>query len=114
MSSTNSEGRAVDKESVLQEAARLVEGGDRRQQYGGPFDSFSDIAKGWSMVFGIDVTPEQVALAMIVMKVARAKNGFHRDSIVDIAGYARCAEFIQEARAEQSDVKSNPEKDVER
>lgn len=100
--SINSEGQPTKKESVLQEAARLVEGGDRRQQYGGPFESFTDIAAGWSMVLGMDVTPEQVSLCMIVMKVARAKNGFHRDSIVDIAGYARCAEFIQEARAEMA------------
>ena len=52
------------------------------------------------MVLGIDISPEQVALCMIQLKVARAKNGgFHRDSFVDIAGYARCVEMLTEERA---------------
>lgn len=90
------------KLTVLAEAHSIVNG-QRRQDYGGPFESFSDIAKGWSLVLGIDVTPEQVGLCMIQLKVARAKNGgFHRDSFVDIAGYAQCMEFIAEARAEQA------------
>lgn len=88
------------KETILAEAHRIVNG-QRRDDYGGPFESFSDIAAGWSFVLGVPVTPEQVGLCMIQLKVARAKNGgFHRDSFVDIAGYAQCMEFIAEARAE--------------
>lgn len=95
--------RLVDShpETILAEANRIVNG-QRRADYGGPFESFSDIAAGWSMVLGVEVTPEQVGLCMIQLKVARAKNGgFHRDSFVDIAGYAQCMEFVADAREAQ-------------
>ena len=89
------------KETILHEALAITDPtGQRRTDYGGPFESFSDIAKGWSMVLGTEVTPEQVTLCMIQVKVARAKNGgFHRDSFVAIAGYARCAELLADHRA---------------
>lgn len=92
------------RETILSEADRIVNG-QRREDYGGPFDSFSDIAAGWSMVLGVQVTPEQVGLCMIQLKVARAKNGgFHRDSFVDIAGYAQCMEFVAEHRASRGEM----------
>jgi len=91
------------KQTILAEADSIVNG-QRREDYGGPFESFSDIAKGWSMVLGTTVTPEQVGLCMIQLKVARAKNGgFHRDSFVDIAGYAQCMEFIHDHRASRGE-----------
>lgn len=84
-------------ETVLEEAARLVDRGSRQHDYGDVAKSFDLIARGWSRVLGIDVTPMQVALCMIETKVSRAiTGGFHRDSFVDIAGYARCAEKLQE------------------
>jgi hypothetical protein len=103
----------VTQETVLAEADRIVNG-QRREDYGGPFESFSDIGAGWAMVLGHPVTPEQVALCMIQLKVARAKNGgFHRDSFVDIAGYAQCAEFIAIARAAQAEDSARVEEAVE-
>lgn len=84
-------------ESVLQEAQRIIHG-QRRQDYGGPLDSFERIGKLWAPILGVDVTAEQVALCMIGLKIARAMQGFHRDSIVDIAGYAGCIELIQAER----------------
>lgn len=92
------------RKTILAEADSIVNG-QRREDYGGPFESFSDIAKGWSMVLGTEVTPEQVGLCMIQLKVARAKNGgFHRDSFVDIAGYAQCMEFIHDHRASRGEA----------
>lgn len=76
-------------ESVLQEAERIVNG-DRRDDYGGVRESFDRIAALWSPVLGIEVTAEQVAVCMIELKIARALNGWQRDSLVDIAGYASC------------------------
>src|SRR5437879_2041039 len=72
-------------ESVLEEAQRIIHG-QRRQDYGGPLESFDRIGRLWSPILGVDVTAEQVALCMIALKIARAMQGFHRDSIVDIAG----------------------------
>jgi len=76
-------------ETVLQEAERIINH-DRRDDYGDVRASFETIAALWSPVIGARVTAEQVALCMIQLKVARAMNGFQRDSLVDIAGYAGC------------------------
>lgn len=76
-------------ESILQEAERIING-QRRDDYGDVRESFELIAALWSPVVGVTVTAEQVALCMIQLKVARAMNGYQRDSLVDIAGYAGC------------------------
>lgn len=78
------------KESVCQEAHRIING-QRRTDYGGPKESFERIAALWSPVLGVEVKPEQVAICMIQLKVARAVNGWQRDSLTDICGYAGCA-----------------------
>jgi hypothetical protein len=61
----------------------------RRRTYGQPRDLFEQIAKRWSFVLGVEVTPTQAALCMIEVKLARlSRNPKQLDSIVDIAGYA--------------------------
>ena len=80
-------GELRTKENVLAEADRIVHG-DRQNQYGSPRDSLSTTAALWGPIFGTEVTPEQVALAMIELKVARILAGSGRDSFVDLAGYA--------------------------
>ncbi len=77
------------RESVLQEAERIING-ERRDDYGDVRESFATIAALWSPVIGRPVTAEEVALCMIQLKVARAMHGYQRDSLVDIAGYAGC------------------------
>jgi hypothetical protein len=84
--------------SMLKEADDIIHG-ERRNDYGSPLESFTRIAKLWSVVLGVDITPEQVSLCMIQLKVARAMNGMQRDSLVDIAGYVGCIELIQDERA---------------
>lgn len=84
------------EENILQEADRLTSG-DRRKQYGHPRDQFGRLAKLWSVVLGVEITPMQVALCLIQLKVSRQMNGHHRDSLVDIAGYARTAEMLEDA-----------------
>ena len=82
---------------MLDEAGRIISG-QRDAQYGGPEDNFSRIAKIWSVIFGIEVTPEDVAMAMVALKVARyaSKSGFQPDTWVDIAGYAACGYEVGE------------------
>lgn len=92
-------------ESVLVEAERIING-DRRQDYGDVLPGFEMVASMWSAVLGVDVTAEQVCLCMVLLKVQRAANGYQRDSLVDIAGYAGCLELIRMhrgARAGASD-----------
>lgn len=78
----------MDDTLILETAARLVYG-SRGQRYGSPYDDFSRTARMWSALFGIEITPHQVAMAMICVKLSRlTESPGHRDSIVDIAGYA--------------------------
>jgi len=55
------------------------------------FFLFDHVAARWSQVLGTPVTPAQVALCLIDLKLARlAHDPAHLDSMVDIAGYAAC------------------------
>ena len=76
-------------EMLLQHAAGVVE--NRRDHYGEPGQLFDHIAKRWSLVLGVKLTPAQVALCLIDLKLARlVREPSHLDSIVDVAGYAAC------------------------
>jgi hypothetical protein len=63
----------------------------RRREYGEPVELFEHIARRWSLTLGTKVSPAQVALCLIDLKLARlARDPQHLDSQVDIAGYAAC------------------------
>jgi hypothetical protein len=48
------------------------------------------------VVLGQTITPEHVVLCMIQVKVARMCNSpDHRDSMMDVAGYAGCWDKIR-------------------
>ncbi|WP_280424036.1 DUF6378 domain-containing protein [Nocardia carnea] len=78
---------------VLTEAHALI-WGDREDTYGDPRESFARIAGMWSAYLGHPVTPLDVANLMICMKVSRTRHAYHRDSYVDIGGYAASAERV--------------------
>lgn len=78
------------RSSLLNEANKIVNGA-RADAYGGVEDNFNNIAVLWKAYKGVDFTPVDIAIMMTLMKVARLKNSpNHRDSWVDIAGYAAC------------------------
>lgn len=78
------------RETILREATDAITV-DRNLDYGDPYTDFARIGRLWTVQFGHVFRPEDVAQAMILMKVARlAHNSTHRDSWVDIAGYAGC------------------------
>ena len=84
-------------EQLLEHAAGVVTG--RRRDYGEPADLFERVAVRWSQVLGAKVTPAQVIVCLVDLKVARlAHDPRHLDSITDVAGYAGClAEVLSEA-----------------
>lgn len=82
-------------ESVLSEATRIVDG-PRQDNYGHPKVNLKRIADLWSVVFDREITPQQVALCLIQLKVAREIHHPRRDNMVDIAGYARVMEMLSE------------------
>ena len=83
--------------TVLEEASEVV--ADRHASYGHPYDNLSDVAKMWSGLFCVDISAEDVALAMILVKVCREKNMHKLDNLIDIAGYTQCIQDIKDIRA---------------
>lgn len=78
------------REELLNEALGYVTN-DRQNSYGKPEDNFRRIAAFWSSYLGVPVENHDVANMMILMKVARLmQTPGHKDSWVDIAGYAAC------------------------
>lgn len=74
-------------EKMLKRAADLV--ASRRAVYGDPTTSMAIIAARWSLTLGHPVTPAQVALCLIDLKLTRlAHDPAHLDSVLDVAGYA--------------------------
>ena len=86
----------MNKSKCLDTAKSLI-CDDRHKEYGDTNSNFSDIAKIWSVVLGHKVTPKQVALCMIAVKMSRLRQNIqHEDSWVDIAGYAGCGSECKE------------------
>ena len=92
-------------ETVLHEAERIIYG-DREMTYGHPSKNLWAIARLWTAYVdaasdnalqGKEFTAKDVALMMILVKTARlANNDSHRDSVVDICGYAALMERCDE------------------
>lgn len=78
------------RSNILQEAESLING-EREDHYGTPQENFQRIALGWSVLLDADVSPEQVALCMAWLKMARLVNGPHLDSYTDGAAYLALA-----------------------
>lgn len=77
--------------TILREAEHCI-CGQREQDYGSPESNFGIIANLWSDYLDAEITALDVAMMMVLLKVARIKNGGGSgDSFVDIAGYAACA-----------------------
>lgn len=81
-----------DKRGNILLRAHEVINGERQDQYGQPEDCFSTIAALWSVWLGRTVTPQDVAVMMALLKIARMQHGAgHEDSFVDGAGYLALA-----------------------
>jgi hypothetical protein len=62
---------------------------ERSAQYGDVIPSMTAIATRWSVTLGREVTPAQVVLCLLDLKLARlAHDPSHEDSVVDVCGYA--------------------------
>lgn len=103
--------RSRRNDSVLDEAARLVDG-DRQQAYGRPADNHACTAAMWRAYLDrrmaahretklVTVEPFyldgfDVAMLNILQKVSRLAHSRHRDGLTDICGYAANAERVEE------------------
>lgn len=91
-----------EKESVLEEAHKIIYG-DREKVYGHPSKNLNNIAVMWDVYLHARkdpthmLTAKDVAAMMVLVKVARLANDpEHRDSVVDICGYAALMERCDE------------------
>jgi hypothetical protein len=76
------------RQEVLDTAGDLISG-DRDVIYGDATESFTRIATIWSALLNHPVTPAQVGMMLAGMKLSRLSTApDHRDSWVDLAGYA--------------------------
>lgn len=84
------------REEILNKAAAAISG-ERDEHYGSPEQNFGRIADYWSMYLEHTITQTDVAMMMILLKIARVVNDSSlEDNYVDIAGYAACAGEINE------------------
>lgn len=85
------QGTGINRSEILQYSGDAING-SRRRNYGKPENSFEEIAIMWSVIFRVDISAQQVALAMNALKIVRANtNPLHLDNYVDMAGYAAIA-----------------------
>ena len=86
------------------EAAMGTADGPREATYGHPADHFAATGRMWGALLSArlglrvpDVPPDLVALMFIADKSVRlCETPGHRDSLVDVCGYARCIEKVME------------------
>lgn len=82
--------------SILTTAEEIING-QRALDYGDAKENHERIATLWGAYKrGVEFSPEDVAVMMILLKIARfMENGYHQDTVVDIAGYAGVLEKMQ-------------------
>ena len=82
-------------EEALQQAKELVEG-DRQDEYGDKLKNHKNIAALWSTFLQKNISAHDVAICMLLVKVARLKHRPTEDCYIDMAGYAAIAGEIQD------------------
>ena len=94
---TNS-SNSISRDEILSKAKSIING-ERQGTYGDAEDSFQTIADRWSAYLNTEISSEDVANMMILMKVARNSSGVYKDdNWIDICGYAALGGEIQAAK----------------
>ncbi len=78
------------KKQIIEEASKVVS--NREFTHGECVENNKNIAELWTAYLGVPLTADEVAIMMILLKVARTKsNPKHKDHYVDMLGYAAIA-----------------------
>lgn len=80
--------------SIFREVGLVIE--QRQKEYGPPKKNFNDLAKVWSVLLGIEVTPRDVIRCFIAAKLTRDKHQERHDNPVDIIGYGGLMEEVDD------------------
>lgn len=94
----------MNKNNVLKEANAIIYG-DREKTYGHPSKNLEAIATMWNAylksVGDRQLNAQDVCVMMVLLKGARLANDpTHRDSVVDICGYAALIERCSQTDTE--------------
>jgi hypothetical protein len=90
---------APPRTQTIFEKAESIVNGPRQESYGPPWKSLERIAAMWSVVLHHKVSPVQVSLMMVGLKLVREtkdpdmETGQEEDNYIDMAGYLRLAEM---------------------
>ena len=80
---------------ILKEANSLISK-DREKDYGDKVKNHENIAKLWSAYKGIEITAHDVAVMMVLLKIARSKLGaVSKDTYIDMSAYGAIAGEIK-------------------
>ena len=80
---------------ILKEANSLISK-DREKDYGDKVKNHENIAKLWSAYKGIEITAHDVAVMMVLLKIARTKLGeVSKDNYIDMSAYGAIAGEIK-------------------
>ena len=91
----------------LEEAARIVTG-QRQFDYGNKYQNHKNISDLWSAYLGKKVSAHDVAICMLLVKVARLKHRTTEDCYIDMAGYAAIAGEINDKDKDDTDTTIYP------
>ena len=84
-------------EKFLKHVAQVI--AERSTQYGDAATNMAAIAVRWSATLGREITPAQVVLCLLDLKLARlAHDPTHEDSAVDVCGYAALLRELTETQ----------------
>jgi|TARA_R100000479_G_scaffold40394_1_gene18184 hypothetical protein len=76
--------------------ATTIVTGQRQEDYGDKSQNHKNIAELWSSYLDHEVSAHDVAICMLLVKVARLKHKRTKDCYVDMAGYAAIAGEIND------------------
>lgn len=93
------EQEEIREPSLFREAEAIING-PRAEDYGDARKSFSRISDLWSDYLDAPVSPADVAMMMVILKLVRLKySDFkHHDSFVDMLGYIGLAHKVSGER----------------
>ena len=92
---------------ILSTAEKILDGA-REDEYGDKRTNHDNIAKLWSAYLDRDIQARDVAILMVLLKVARAKFGHpSMDTYIDMVGYSAIAgELAHEDNQKHGDTSS--------